>query len=182
MVIILTPIVTLMFGLLFYSSQRYPNAPEGKWSSGLCNCCGHLPTCCMVFWCPCIPLGQIAQKSRLIKNGFYTVIGLFLLECVLYPINPGTLHMFKRRTGEMIDCGPAVIVISVVQIIRFCCCIALMCIAVLARRRVAKVGLLLLSRITVFDHLKDSTLPLSKSKANVLTFPLHCSCTEFLIT
>ncbi len=129
----------LMSELLFYR-QRYPNAPEGKWSSGLFDCFGHLPTCCMVTWCGCITLGQITQKSRLLKNAFYIVLGIYVVSWVLAPFNEGFFDLIKRRAGEMIDCGSAIVVFNVMYAIRSVCFITIFCIGVLVRRRVAKVG------------------------------------------
>jgi len=40
---------------------------EGRWSSGLCDCCeGHdhlgAPLCCMSFWCPCVQYGYNVER------------------------------------------------------------------------------------------------------------------------
>ncbi len=94
----------------------------------------------MVTWCGCITLGQITQKSGLLKNGFYIVLSIFVVSCVLVPFNEGFFELFKRRTGEMIDCGSTIIVFNVAHAIRSVCGITLLCIGVLVRRRVAKVG------------------------------------------
>ncbi|KAI3720139.1 hypothetical protein L6452_21050 [Arctium lappa] len=32
-----------------------------QWSSGLCDCCSEVSTCCFVYWCPCIDFGEIAE-------------------------------------------------------------------------------------------------------------------------
>ncbi|KAL9271243.1 Cell number regulator 10-like protein [Drosera capensis] len=34
---------------------------EGKWSTGLLDCCSDVPHCCLTCWCPCITFGRIAE-------------------------------------------------------------------------------------------------------------------------
>ncbi|TXG56813.1 hypothetical protein EZV62_018126 [Acer yangbiense] len=31
------------------------------WSTGLCDCCRDVSTCCLTCWCPCITFGRIAE-------------------------------------------------------------------------------------------------------------------------
>nr|GEY00694.1 hypothetical protein [Tanacetum cinerariifolium] len=63
--------------------------PNGKWSTGLCDCTDDVSNCCITCWCPCITFGQIAeiadrgttscalcQEYRELKNrGFDMAIG-----------------------------------------------------------------------------------------------------------
>ncbi|XP_004298294.1 PREDICTED: protein PLANT CADMIUM RESISTANCE 11-like [Fragaria vesca subsp. vesca] len=37
-----------------------PHSPA-PWSSGLCDCCEDLSSCCLTCWCPCITFGRIAE-------------------------------------------------------------------------------------------------------------------------
>ncbi|KAJ0037257.1 hypothetical protein Pint_23300 [Pistacia integerrima] len=31
------------------------------WSTGLCDCCDDVSTCCLTCWCPCVAFGRIAE-------------------------------------------------------------------------------------------------------------------------
>ncbi|KAK2439513.1 protein PLANT CADMIUM RESISTANCE [Trifolium repens] len=35
--------------------------PLVEWSTGLCNCCSNVVTCCLTCWCPCITFGRVAE-------------------------------------------------------------------------------------------------------------------------
>ncbi|XP_051146339.1 protein PLANT CADMIUM RESISTANCE 11-like [Andrographis paniculata] len=39
-------------------SAIHPLAP---WSTGLCDCCDDVRTCCLTCWCPCVTFGRIAE-------------------------------------------------------------------------------------------------------------------------
>ncbi|XP_073138894.1 protein PLANT CADMIUM RESISTANCE 11-like [Henckelia pumila] len=39
------------------SAPRFPV----PWSTGLCDCCEDISTCCLTCWCPCITFGRIAE-------------------------------------------------------------------------------------------------------------------------
>ncbi|CAH1417028.1 unnamed protein product [Lactuca virosa] len=63
-----------------------PMVSTGQWSSGLCDCGSDVTNCCITCWCPCIPLGQIAEivdrgnTSCAVHGSLYTVI-LLLTGC-----------------------------------------------------------------------------------------------------
>ena len=40
-------------------SNPYPNAPVGQWSTGLCDCFEHFPSCFTACCFPCITVGQV---------------------------------------------------------------------------------------------------------------------------
>ncbi|XP_066343526.1 cell number regulator 4-like [Miscanthus floridulus] len=41
-------------------SGGYP-PPAGAWTTGLCGCFSDCKSCCLSFFCPCIPFGQVAE-------------------------------------------------------------------------------------------------------------------------
>ncbi len=94
----------------------------------------------MVTFCPCITLGQVTQKSRLLKNGFCIVLCIMVVDVILMPVNGVMRDLFKRQLGENVDCGPTVVVLSLASAIRIVCDVTLFCLVVIVRRRVAKVG------------------------------------------
>ncbi|WJX48409.1 hypothetical protein P8452_34975 [Trifolium repens] len=62
------------FPVSFNSSTSAASAPAGatttapplskplvEWSTGLCNCCSNVVTCCLTCWCPCITFGRVAE-------------------------------------------------------------------------------------------------------------------------
>nr|XP_043613833.1 protein PLANT CADMIUM RESISTANCE 11-like [Erigeron canadensis] len=70
-----------------------PLMSSRPWSSGLCDCCLDIPTCCLTCWCPCIIFGQIAEivdkgtTSCGVHGTIYAVINAFtgcgcLYSCV----------------------------------------------------------------------------------------------------
>ncbi|KAK2635841.1 hypothetical protein Ddye_030633 [Dipteronia dyeriana] len=56
------------------------------WSTGLCDCCDDVNTCCLTCWCPCITFGRIAEivdrgsTSCGVSGALYTLI-LCLTGC-----------------------------------------------------------------------------------------------------
>ncbi|KAH7569854.1 hypothetical protein ACOSP7_017710 [Xanthoceras sorbifolium] len=50
------------------------------WSTGLCDCCDDVSTCCLTWWCPCITFGRIAEivdrgsTSCGVSGALYTLI------------------------------------------------------------------------------------------------------------
>ncbi|KAK1552277.1 hypothetical protein Q3G72_013656 [Acer saccharum] len=56
------------------------------WSTGLCDCCHDVSTCCLTCWCPCITFGRIAEivdrgsTSCGVSGALYTLI-LCLTGC-----------------------------------------------------------------------------------------------------
>ncbi|CAB1116735.1 unnamed protein product [Ectocarpus sp. CCAP 1310/34] len=60
----------------------YPNAPRGEWTTGLCGCFEHFPSCVTACLCTCITVGQVAQAARLFKGVFYAVVAAYLIDCV----------------------------------------------------------------------------------------------------
>ncbi len=94
----------------------------------------------MATFCRCIPLGQVVQRSRLLKNGFNIVLGLTLVIVITTPFNSTIRELLVRPLGENVDCGFTVIFLRVISGIRFLCGLVLFIIFVLVRRRVAKVS------------------------------------------
>ncbi|VVA17932.1 PREDICTED: PLANT CADMIUM RESISTANCE [Prunus dulcis] len=41
-------------------SNNTPHSPV-PWSTGLCNCCEDVSSCCLTCWCPCVTFGRIAE-------------------------------------------------------------------------------------------------------------------------
>ncbi|KAF3431822.1 hypothetical protein FNV43_RR26558 [Rhamnella rubrinervis] len=56
-----------------------PHSPV-PWSTGLCNCCDDVSTCCLTCWCPCVTFGRIAEMvdrgstSCGVSGALYTLI------------------------------------------------------------------------------------------------------------
>ncbi|KAG6671465.1 hypothetical protein I3842_16G004500 [Carya illinoinensis] len=50
------------------------------WSSGLCDCCDDVSSCCLTCWCPCVAFGRIAEivdrgsTSCGVSGALYTLI------------------------------------------------------------------------------------------------------------
>ncbi|XP_062158002.1 protein PLANT CADMIUM RESISTANCE 2-like [Alnus glutinosa] len=50
------------------------------WSSGLCDCCNDVSSCCLTCWCPCVTFGRIAEivdrgsTSCAVSGALYTLI------------------------------------------------------------------------------------------------------------
>ncbi|KAL2651887.1 hypothetical protein R1flu_020015 [Riccia fluitans] len=38
-----------------------PPRNSGRWTTGLCGCFEHFPSCCLGCWCPCILVGRSAE-------------------------------------------------------------------------------------------------------------------------
>ncbi|KAL3731328.1 protein PLANT CADMIUM RESISTANCE 2-like [Eucalyptus grandis] len=66
------------------------NVEEHPWSTGLCDCCGDIKSCCITFWCPCITFGQIleildkGETSCVMNCAIYTLIYLLTSCACLY--------------------------------------------------------------------------------------------------
>ncbi|XP_036453032.1 plac8 onzin related protein 6 [Colossoma macropomum] len=40
-----------------------PDSPKtGQWSSGICDCCEDMSTCCLGFWCPCCLMCNTSER------------------------------------------------------------------------------------------------------------------------
>eukprot|EP00903_Cladosiphon_okamuranus_P009856 g9366.t1 len=67
---------------LGFSDEKnpYPKAPHGQWSTGVCGCCEHYPSCFTACCCPCITIGQVAKTARLFKGVFYVTVAAFALD------------------------------------------------------------------------------------------------------
>eukprot|EP00752_Nemacystus_decipiens_P006537 g5888.t1 len=64
-------------------ANPYPNAPVARWSTGVCDCCEHFPSCFTASCFPCITIGQVAKSARLFKGVFYATIAAFALDYAL---------------------------------------------------------------------------------------------------
>lgn len=38
---------------------------SGTWKYDLCDCCSDCSACCCVYWCPCVVVGEIYEKTGL---------------------------------------------------------------------------------------------------------------------
>lgn len=45
-------------------TSPYPNAPQGRWSTGVFGCCEHFPSCVIACCCTCITAGQVRDAAR----------------------------------------------------------------------------------------------------------------------
>ncbi|CAI9278478.1 unnamed protein product [Lactuca saligna] len=72
-----------------YSTTGIPTPPivsASQWSTGLFECDSDVSNCCITCWCPCIPLGQIAEitdkgsTSCVVHGTLYTIL-LVLTGC-----------------------------------------------------------------------------------------------------
>ncbi|XP_059453348.1 protein PLANT CADMIUM RESISTANCE 2-like [Corylus avellana] len=61
------------------SSNLNSHSPV-PWSSGLCDCCNDVSSCCLTCWCPCVTFGRIAEivdrgsTSCAMSGALYTLI------------------------------------------------------------------------------------------------------------
>lgn len=51
-------------------TSPYPNAPVGKWSTGICGCFEHIPSCFVACLCPCVTVGQVRAGVVLLSEIF----------------------------------------------------------------------------------------------------------------
>ncbi|XP_006661605.2 cell number regulator 10-like [Oryza brachyantha] len=58
----------------------------GAWTTGLCDCSDDCNTCCMACWCPCIPVGQIAE---IVDKGSSSCPLNGVLYCLVFHVSGG---------------------------------------------------------------------------------------------
>ncbi|XP_044492718.1 protein PLANT CADMIUM RESISTANCE 11-like [Mangifera indica] len=58
---------TVQLNETYQTKSSGPTAPISNplgpipWSSGLCDCCDDVSSCCLTCWCPCVTSGRIAE-------------------------------------------------------------------------------------------------------------------------
>uniref|UniRef100_A0A0D9XHA6 Cadmium resistance protein n=1 Tax=Leersia perrieri TaxID=77586 RepID=A0A0D9XHA6_9ORYZ len=58
----------------------------GAWTTGLCDCDDDCNSCCMACWCPCIPVGQIAE---IVDRGTSSCALNAVLYCLVFHVSGG---------------------------------------------------------------------------------------------
>ncbi|XP_052134718.1 cell number regulator 10-like [Oryza glaberrima] len=67
-------------------SCRMAPAAGGAWTTALCDCADDCNTCCMACWCPCIPVGQIAE---IVDRGSSSCALNAVLYCLVLHVSAG---------------------------------------------------------------------------------------------
>ncbi|XP_010068703.2 protein PLANT CADMIUM RESISTANCE 2 isoform X2 [Eucalyptus grandis] len=79
------------------------NVEEHPWSTGLCDCCGDIKSCCITFWCPCITFGQISEildkgaTSCCANCATFTLIHLLTSVAFAYPCTCFYSYPYRAR-------------------------------------------------------------------------------------
>ncbi|KAJ0981349.1 hypothetical protein J5N97_009604 [Dioscorea zingiberensis] len=74
------PPVTIGIPATGMASLQVSSQADGRWSTGLCDCCDDVSNCCITCFCPCITFGQIAEivdqgsTSCLASGALYTLL------------------------------------------------------------------------------------------------------------
>lgn len=96
----------------------------GEWEEGLCGCCSScVPNCCMVSFCPCVSVAQVAKRLRIapyivaLLASFLSIFaGVGILHCIfVWQLRSKTRDLFQIPGSCCGDCCAAT----------FCSCCAL---------------------------------------------------------
>eukprot|EP00258_Populus_trichocarpa_P050043 XP_024466062.1 protein PLANT CADMIUM RESISTANCE 2 isoform X2 [Populus trichocarpa] len=85
--------------------QQRQHGQQARWSSGLCDCCSDVPSCCLTYWCPCITFGRIAEITDrgttpcAVSGAIYGLLLYFTYCSCLY----SCLYRSKLRTQYMLE-------------------------------------------------------------------------------
>ncbi|KAK9116091.1 hypothetical protein Sjap_015038 [Stephania japonica] len=90
------------------------------WSTGLCDCCSDISSCCLTCWCPCVTFGRIAEivdrgsTSCGVSGALYTLI-LCVTGCAcMY----SCFYRSKLRGQYFLEEGPC----TCTDCCLHCCC------------------------------------------------------------
>ncbi|PWA51706.1 cell number regulator 10 [Artemisia annua] len=95
-----------------------PMVSNGKWSTGLCDCCDDVCNCCITCCCPCITFGQIAEivDKGTTPCAVHGILYAVLLLTIQFQWIYSCMYRSKMRQQYMLAGGPCN------DCIRHCCC------------------------------------------------------------
>ncbi|RLN88111.1 hypothetical protein BBJ28_00015770 [Nothophytophthora sp. Chile5] len=100
----LEPVVVSQTGQIpVHVPQENSGIAVGRWDIGFCDCFTHcVPNCCMVTFCPCISMAQIASKLNITSYAcaLITILLLMIAECVTFGLAMNEFaEQYRTRDG-----------------------------------------------------------------------------------